>query len=49
MSDHAWEEDEQLPLHKGVLKDNFYESNCTFHHNLRTHHFLTPLGHQAFL
>jgi hypothetical protein len=36
-------------LHKGVPKDNFYVSSCDFHYNLLTHHFLTPLGHRAFL
>jgi hypothetical protein len=31
-----------MPLQKGVLKDNFYESSCVFHHNLQTHHSVTP-------
>jgi hypothetical protein len=36
-------------LQKGVFKDNFYVSNCDFHGNLQTHHFLTPSDHRAFL
>jgi hypothetical protein len=27
-------------LHKGVPKDNFYESSCAFRHNLQTRHSL---------
>jgi hypothetical protein len=36
-------------LHKEVPKDNFYVSSYNIHRNLRTQHFMTPSGHQAFL
>jgi hypothetical protein len=37
-----------VPLHKRVLKDNFYESSCAFRRNLQTHHCRTPYVHRAF-